>query len=138
MKTDLGCWLVTIQIFRTLIKYKCFYANKGAKQERYRNKFDKKLLYYNICCASGIAHHSNEISSTVLSSQLLFPILLHDDGTQAAAEHYKSTVRLITLPEREKERERMRSFIIEDLWNAEEAYLSQPEGQKRKRNRQVY
>lgn len=33
-KTDFGpgCWLVTIQPFRTLLLvYKCFYGNKGAK-----------------------------------------------------------------------------------------------------------
>lgn len=47
-----------------------------------------------------VPHHSNQVSTAVLSNQLLLAILLQDDGAQAATQHNKGAVGLLPLPEK--------------------------------------
>lgn len=47
-----------------------------------------------------VPHHSNQVSSAVLSNQLLLAVLFQDDGAQAATQHDEGTVRLLPLPEK--------------------------------------
>lgn len=44
-------------------------------------------------------HHSDQVATSVLSDQLLLPILLHDDGPQSTTQHDEGTVGLLLLPE---------------------------------------
>lgn len=62
------------------------------------------------------SHHSNQVASSILSNQLLLPILLHDYGTQSTAQHNESTVWFLFLSGKTKQQ----SFTVKLLQTKQE------------------